>query len=113
MAYRFDGDLEFLANSSDEELDTLFNILTKDKDGKTRISEEILSDTRYKRYNPKHSQYWELLAEELQLFGASSLVSKFRNKGVLYKEILSDVCDKLKVNYNKKSSTETMEIIYY
>jgi uncharacterized protein YaaW (UPF0174 family) len=30
-------------------------------------------------------------------------------QGVLYREILMDVCDKLKVNYNSKSSTPTIE----
>lgn len=31
------------------------------------------------------------------------------NKGVLYREILFDVCDKMKVNYNKNSSTQQIE----
>ena len=30
-------------------------------------------------------------------------------KGVVYKEVLCDVCDKLKVNYNKNSSCEMIE----
>ena len=30
-------------------------------------------------------------------------------KGVPYKEVLTDVCDKLKVNYNKNSSAEKIE----
>ncbi|EPC9282845.1 YaaW family protein, partial [Citrobacter freundii] len=30
-------------------------------------------------------------------------------KGVLYKEVLCDVCDKIKVNYNKNAKTEVIE----
>ncbi|WQX94850.1 hypothetical protein KVM32_07825 [Helicobacter pylori] len=33
----------------------------------------------------------------------------FRNEGVLYKEILCDACDHLKVNYNEKSNTSLIE----
>ncbi len=33
----------------------------------------------------------------------------FRDEGVLYKEILCDACNKLKVNYNKKSDTTLIE----
>ncbi|PDW90527.1 ubiquinol-cytochrome C chaperone [Helicobacter pylori] len=33
----------------------------------------------------------------------------FRNEGVLYKEILCDACDHLKVNYNEKSATSLIE----
>ena len=31
-------------------------------------------------------------------------------KGVLYKELLCDVCDKMDVNYNSKASVETIEM---
>ncbi len=37
------------------------------------------------------------------------LLRIFRNEGVLYKEILCDVCDHLKVNYNEKSETSLIE----
>ena len=33
----------------------------------------------------------------------------FRGGGVSYKEVLCDVCDKMKVNYNKDSSTNKIE----
>ncbi|ACJ08724.1 hypothetical protein HPP12_1578 [Helicobacter pylori P12] len=41
--------------------------------------------------------------------GAILLLIFFRNEGVLYKEILCDVCDHLKVSYNEKSSTSLIE----
>ncbi len=41
--------------------------------------------------------------------GATLLLIFFRNEGVLYKEILCDVCDHLKVSYNEKSNTSLIE----
>ncbi|MXE51156.1 DUF3944 domain-containing protein, partial [Escherichia coli] len=43
--------------------------------------------------------------------GANSFATLLRwGKGVLYREILTDACDKMKVNYNNKSSVETIEM---
>ncbi len=49
------------------------------------------------------------IAEELQCYGGNSFINFFRNEGVLYKEILCDACDRLKVNYNEKSETSLIE----
>ncbi len=49
------------------------------------------------------------IAEELQRYGGNTFANFFRNEGVLYKEILCDVCDHLKVNYNEKSDTTLIE----
>lgn len=47
--------------------------------------------------------------EELQLYGANSVISVFRGGGVLYKEILCDVCKQLKVKFNSNSSVKATE----
>ncbi len=49
------------------------------------------------------------IAEELQCYGSNTFINFFRNEGVLYKEILCDVCDHLKVSYNEKSNTSWIE----
>jgi uncharacterized protein YaaW (UPF0174 family) len=60
--------------------------------------------------NENYIKAWDEIAGEFQRFGADSIATWFRgNKGVLYKEILSDVCKKMKVNYNKKSQIERIE----
>lgn len=110
MAYREDSDLVFLAKCSDEELDALVSILTTGKDGEVRYTESLTNQERYKAHNPQHSKYWQEIAEELQTYGANSLASMFRGgKGVFYKEVLADVCKKLKVNHSKNASVESME----
>lgn len=51
-----------------------------------------------------------MIAAEVQCFGANSFATIFRGgKGVEYKEVLIDVCEKMKVNFNKASSVETIE----
>lgn len=110
MAYRDDPDLAFLGTLSSTELDELVNILTLDKDGEHLLTENLTYSENYKLYHPHHHLYWQDIAEELQLFGGNTFMNLLKgNKGVLYKEILCDVCDKLKVNYNKKSATSQIE----
>jgi uncharacterized protein YaaW (UPF0174 family) len=110
MAYREDEDLNFLKDCSNEELDIIFSILIKGEDGNPRVTEEITTNERYKANQPDHSRYWDLIAAELQCFGGNSLATMLRGgKGVTYRELLLDVCDKMKVNYNRKSSTDVIE----
>ncbi|HIE0659585.1 TPA: DUF3944 domain-containing protein [Providencia rettgeri] len=110
MAYRHDTDLVFLSRCTNEELADLVYCLTHDKDGETRWTEELTGTAAYKKHHPRHSQYWREIAAEIQCFGGNTLVTFFRGgKGVLYREVLMDVCDKLKVNFNKNSNTEIIE----
>ncbi len=45
----------------------------------------------------------------MQYYGGNTFANLFRNERVLYKEILCDVCDHLKVNCNEKSETSLIE----
>ncbi|ACL31990.1 DUF3944 domain-containing protein [Glaesserella parasuis] len=110
MAYVYDVDLEFLAQCTNEDLQPLVDILTKDKDGKKRYTEGLTSSRVYKVFYPDHNLYWKEIAEEIQKFGANTIATLFRlGKGVSYKTILIEVCEKMKVNFNKESSTELIE----
>ena len=110
MAYRYDSALEFLGQCTSKDLGDLVYCITHDKDGSARLTEELTATAVYKRHNPDHHQYWELIAAEIQCFGANSFATIFRGgKGVPYKEVLIDVCEKMKVNFNKESSVEVIE----
>ncbi|BAW55577.1 flagellar basal body rod protein FlgG [Helicobacter pylori] len=109
MAYRYDSDLEFLKQLSSNDLKDLFDALVYDEDGTLRMNEELTNSTEYKRYGHDYAKYPRRIAEELQRYGGNSFMNFFRDEGVLYKEILCDVCDKLKVNYNKKTETTLIE----
>ncbi len=84
-------------------------MLVYDEDGETRNTEELTVSTEYKRYGRDYAKYPMRIAEELQCYGGNSFMNFFRNEGVLYKEILCDVCDHLKVSYNEKSATSLIE----
>jgi len=110
MAYRYDPDLEFFEKLESSDLSDLVHCLTHDKDGTVRLTEELTGSSAYKQHAPDHHQYWELIAAEIQCFGANTFVTMFRGgKGVEYREVLVDVCDKMKVNYNKEASVERIE----
>lgn len=111
MAYRTDSDLNFLSNCTDEELKTLYDILVYDpKDGETWISETLSTSTEHTKYGSQYSKYWKRIAEELQLQGGNAIVNVFRfGDGVLYREIVGDVADNLKVSYYSNDSAEEIE----
>lgn len=109
MAYLDDKGLNFLGTLSSEELNDLVHILTYDKDGEKRTTEFLTLSERYKQHYPNHKMYWQEIGEELQLFGGNTFANMFRGTGVAYKEILCDVCDKLKVSYNKYATIEMIE----
>lgn len=110
MAYRYDNDLEFLKNIKSEDLNDLVYCLTHDKDGDVRYTEELTDSDMYKSHHPDHNRYWDEIAAEIQCFGANTFATIIRGgKGVEYREVLTDVCDKMKVNYNKNSSVEKIE----
>ncbi|RKV61230.1 ubiquinol-cytochrome C chaperone [Helicobacter pylori] len=74
-----------------------------------RHDEDLTNSTEHKRYGHDYAKYPRRIAEELQRYGGNTFINFFRNEGVLYKEILCDACDHLKVNYNEKSNTSLIE----
>ena len=110
MAYRNDSGLSFLQEIKSKNLEDLVYCLTHNKNGNLRLTEELTISDGYKAHYPDHNKYWKSIAAEIQCFGANSFATMLRfGEGVLYKEVLSDVCDKVKVNYNKDSSVERIE----
>ncbi|MBQ2761864.1 MAG: DUF3944 domain-containing protein [Mailhella sp.] len=104
MSYRADTDLEFLATISKEDLKGLARVITHDNDGSERLG-QMLSQA-----NPNSKNYWKDVAEQIQTYGANTVMTIFRfGHGVSYREVLKDVCDKLDVNYEKSSSTSYIE----
>jgi uncharacterized protein YaaW (UPF0174 family) len=98
-----------LQDVKSEDLNVLVELLVGRVSDK-RISEGLTSSKSYKNHHPDHHQYWDLIAAEIQLYGGNSILNTLRGHGVLYREILCDVCDKVKVNYNKTASIETIEM---
>lgn len=110
MAYREDPDLVFLGKMSSADLKDLVDCLIKDKDGAARFTEELTASDSYKKYHPEHMRYWQEIAAEIQCFGANSLATLLRRgQGVMYREVLTDVCDKIDVKYDKQTKVSDIE----
>jgi uncharacterized protein YaaW (UPF0174 family) len=112
LNYRPDPDLEFLGHATEEQVKSLAQYLTHDKDGSPRHTGEILSDPDFKHLDGDLEQYkksWKLIAAELQYFGGDSAVNAVRRSGVLYREIVGDVADKMGVKYTKENSAAEIE----
>jgi len=108
--YRDDQDLEFLQFCDNDDLSILVKFLTQDKDGNPRLTEGLTLEEAYKTSEGNYKSIWKLIAAELQKYGGDSIVNVFRKgKGINYKEILVDVCKKLKVNFNKNSEVIKIE----
>ncbi len=109
MAYKYDRDLEFLKQLESSDLLDLFEVLVYDEDGALRMNEELTNSTEYKRCGSDYAKYPTRITEELQRYGGNTFINFFRDERVLYKEILCDACDHLKVNYNEESPTSLIE----
>lgn len=109
-----DYDLDFLKTCTKEELSPIVGaILSTDKKGNIdksgRITSELDTKDVFKKYYPDHTKYVDEIIEEIQGYGANSIATMVRGCGVSYHEILCDVCEKLKVNFNKLSKAEVIE----
>ena len=100
-----DNNLSFLHQADSSDLKILVDYLTKDKDGETRLTEELTYTENYKKYYPDQLHLMcEDIAEELQLYGGNTFMNILRGGGVEYQEILKDVCKKMKLNFKKQAS---------
>lgn len=105
-----DRDLNFLANCKNEDLKTLVDMMTHDKDGNVRFSEQLTNTDAYLNCYPyKLRNMWQNIAEELQHFGGNTLANVCRGEGVRYRTILEDVCKKMKVYFSDFDRTENLE----
>ncbi len=110
MGYRKDNGLAFLSQIGSKDLDDLVYCLTYKQETDIRCTEDTTISDKFQKYYSDHQKYWELVASEIQCIGSSSFATILRRgKGVEYKEVLMDVCDNIKVNYNKDSIVEKIE----
>ena len=105
-----DRDLYFLADCKNEDLKTLVDIMTHDKDGNVRLTEELTVTDAYLQCYPHNLRnMWRYIADELQHFGGNTIANVCRREGVSYRTILEDVCKKMKVYFSDFDKTEEIE----
>lgn len=108
-------DLEFLPVAENDDLLILTDYITRHKNGTVRFTQRLpqsfVHSVEYQIFYPdKLSHMANKIGDELRKYGGNSIVNVFRGEGPGYKTILIDVCKKLKVNFNKKSSVEVIEL---
>lgn len=117
LKFREDKDLFVLAFSHHEDLERLADILTLDAaDGQRRHAQELLKDPDYKRALGEGDlrKAWKSLAAELQAYGGDSIANAMRSlvkghTGILYREIVTDVCTHLKIEIKSAEDIKALE----
>ncbi|ATA53141.1 hypothetical protein CKY39_07900 [Variovorax boronicumulans] len=117
LKFREDEDLFVLALSRHEDLERLAGILTLDAvDGQRRHAQELLKDPEYKRAVDEGDlrKAWKPLAAELQAYGGDSIANAMRSlvkghTGVLYREIVTDLCGHLKIEIKPAEDIKALE----
>ena len=107
--YREDKDLVILQYADNEMLEVLVDGLIYDEKGKRRLTESLSSNKKFQEAGDDYRSVWRLIAAELQHYGGNTLVNVVRKQGVLYRNILIDVCKKIKVKADYKKSTSDIE----
>ena len=102
--YRKDEGLDFLERISSEDLHGLVEFLTKQR------NQELTKSECYRIHYPDHSKYWREIATEIQTFGGNTISNLYRGEGTYYRDVLYDVCGRMKVNYNRGASIQTIEM---
>ena len=97
MAKEIDKDLEFLKRVDKEQLAIFTDIMIKKGD----LTQFITVSDEYKKYGKDYHKYVDVIANEFLDFGSNTF--GFQKE---YKEILCNVCKKMKVNFNEDQSVE-------
>lgn len=106
-----DKDLTFLATCNNEDLRTLCDILTYNKNGEVRLSEQLTNSDAYIHYYPEKMNLMATeIGEELRKYG-SNTVKTFCRKGEAdsYETIVRRVCKRMRIKVSDTDNTQTME----
>ncbi len=106
-----DNDLVFLSSCNNDDLRALCDILTHDKKGELRISEELTNTDAYLHYYPEHMNLMaKELCEELRKYGTNTVKTLCRKgEADSYSKIVRRVCRRLNVSISDNDSTIEME----
>lgn len=110
--YREDPELmQVLQNASQEDLAVLVDFITCNGEGRISLDSGVKDMlVAAKQQTSISGDVLLYIAEEIQKYGANTLITLFRGgKGVFYKEIVCDVAKHLGTNYNTEQNVATIE----
>ena len=102
--------LDFINTASNEDLRTLCDIITLDKDGSPRLTEELTGTAGYRMNYPGNMRALAPeMVDEFRRFGGNTFANIVRGEGPEYSEILRDVAKRQKVKIKSGDSDEVIE----
>ena len=105
-----DKDLRFLSSCENEDLRVLCDILTHDRLGNIRITEQLTSTDEYNRNYPEDMLFLvPQISNELLKYGSNTLATFWHNEPDSYETVLRRVCKQMDVRTMEKDSVAKME----
>lgn len=105
-----DKDLRFLSSCENEDLRVLCDILTHDRLGNIRITEQLTSTDEYNRNYPEDMLFLvPQISNELLKYGSNTLATFWHNEPDSYQTVLRRVCKQMDVRTMEQDSVTKME----
>ena len=105
-----DKDLRFLSSCENEDLRVLCDILTHDRLGNIRITEQLTATDEYNRNYPEDMLFLvPQISNELLKYGSNTLATFWHNEPDSYETVLRRVCKQMDVRTMEKDSVAKME----
>ena len=105
-----DKDLRFLSSCENEDLRVLCDILTHDRLGNIRITEQLTSTDEYNRSYPEDMLFLvPQISNELLKYGSNTLATFWHNEPDSYETVLRRVCKQMDVRTMEQDSVAKME----
>ncbi len=100
----YDSDLNpVIERANNEELQWLVDLIVNTYTG------TLASCGVYEANYPNHTVYADLIAKEICEFGGNTFMNFFRKKGPAYREVVSDVAEKIGASFPSDASVEVIE----
>jgi uncharacterized protein YaaW (UPF0174 family) len=105
-----DKDLRFLSSCENEDLRVLCDILTHDRLGNIRVTEQLTSTDEYNRNYPEDMLFLvPQISNELLKYGSNTLATFWHNEPDSYETVLRRVCKQMDVRTVEQDSVAKME----
>ena len=105
-----DKDLRFLSSCENEDLRVLCDILTHDRLGNIRITEQLTATDEYNRNYPEDMLFLvPQISNELLKYGSNTLATFWHNEPDSYQTVLRRVCKQMDVRTMEQDSVAKME----
>ena len=100
----FDQDLNPVLEKADSQaLAPLDALIT------SKVSETLSLEDAYRRHNPDHSMYADLLAAHFRRYGGNTFANAVRDHGPAYHDIACEVAKAVKAPFNRKRPIKDIE----